>query len=81
MFYTYILYSPSKNRYYIGSTSQLQERIKKHNSNHHGFTGGIGDWELRWCEEYPSKEEAGKRERQIKSRKSRILIDKLIKGD
>ena len=81
MFYTYILYSPSKDKYYIGSTSQLEERIKKHLSNHQGFTGSIDDWELRWSEEQLSKAEAGKRERQIKGWKSRMMIEKLIRGD
>ena len=26
------------------SGDELQERIRKHNSNHKGFTGGTGDW-------------------------------------
>ncbi|MBK9193180.1 MAG: GIY-YIG nuclease family protein [Crocinitomicaceae bacterium] len=44
-------FSKSKNKFYIGSTGdELQERIRKHNSNHPGFTGGTGDWELEYIE-------------------------------
>ena len=79
MFYTYILFSPTKNRYYIGSTGDfLEERIRKHNSNHKGFTGGIGDWQLKHSETYSTSKEAKMRENQIKKWKSRILIEKLI---
>jgi putative endonuclease len=55
----------------------LEERIRKHNSNHKVFTGGIG--ELKYSEEYTSKTEAIKIENEIKSWKSRKLIEKLIK--
>ena len=44
MFITYILFSEKLNKYYIGSTCCLEDRINKHNSNHKGFTGGVGDW-------------------------------------
>jgi len=79
MFYTYILFSPTKNKYYVGYTGdEITERIRKHNSNHKGFTGGIGDWELKYIEEYQTKTEAAKREKQIKNWKSKKLIEKLI---
>jgi putative endonuclease len=79
MFFLYILFSISKNKYYVGSTGDtLEERIRKHNSNHKGFTGGIGDWELKYSEKYSSKTEALKRENEIKKWKSRKLIEKLI---
>ena len=75
----YILYSASLDKYYVGFTSDLEERIRKHNTNHKGFTGrSNGDWKLRWKEIYSSKSEAMFRERQIKNWKSRKLIEKLI---
>jgi putative endonuclease len=66
MFHTYILFSTKKNKYYIGSTSNLEERIKKHNSQHKGFTGGVGDWQVFYKEAYQIKFEASRRELQIK---------------
>lgn len=67
-YHFYILYSPSRDRYYVGSTSDsLEERLRRHNSNHKGFTGGAGDWEIVYKEVYPTKREAYKRERDIKN--------------
>ena len=78
MFHLYIIFSPTKNIYYVGHTGDdLVERIRKHNSNHKGFTGGIGDWELKYSQEYVTKSEAVKREKEIKSWKSRKMIEKL----
>ena len=74
----YILFSTSKNRYYIGFTSNLEERIIRHNQKSKGFTGNVDDWKLVYTEKYNSKEEALKREIQIKSWKSRIKIQSLI---
>jgi len=75
----YILYSCSKNIYYIGFTGDaLEERLRKHNTNHKGFTGGTGDWEIKYKEIYQTKAEATKREEQVKKWKSRKLIEKLV---
>jgi len=77
--FVYILHSPTKNKYYVGCTSDgLQERIRKHNTNHSGFTGGHGDWGLKYFEAFNSKTNALKRESEIKKWKSRKLIEKLI---
>ncbi|MNW88135.1 GIY-YIG nuclease superfamily protein [compost metagenome] len=78
MFITYILYSASRDRYYIGSTSDLEKRLAKHNTNHKGFTGKTGDWKVVHVEEFLSKHESLKREKQIKSWKSRTAVEKLI---
>ena len=78
-FKVYILFSATKICYYVGFTGDdLNERIRKHNSNHKGFTGGIGDWELKYSECFQTKIEAANREKQIKNWKSRLLIEKLI---
>ncbi|WP_299288653.1 GIY-YIG nuclease family protein, partial [uncultured Mucilaginibacter sp.] len=78
MFYCYILFSPSLNKYYIGSTGDVEGRVRRHNANHKGFTGHACDWVLAYQEEFNTKSEALKRERQIKSWKSRKMIEKLI---
>ncbi|AFN75052.1 hypothetical protein MROS_1819 [Melioribacter roseus P3M-2] len=31
-FFTYIIFSPSKNRFYVGSTNDIQRRLNEHNS-------------------------------------------------
>lgn len=78
-FKVYILFSLGRNKYYVGYTGDdLTERLRKHNSNHKGFTGNKGDWILMYHEVYEIKADAVKRERQIKNWKSRKLIEKLI---
>ena len=78
-FTVYILHSKTKDKFYIGYTSdEIEERIRKHNSNHSGFTGGVGDWVLKYSEIYETKQEAMLREKTIKGWKSRKMIAKLI---
>jgi len=76
MAFTYILFSKTLDRYYIGSTDgSLELRIKKHLANHKGFTGKAKDWLLVYHEEYSDKHDALVREKQIKAWKSRKQIE------
>jgi putative endonuclease len=79
MAYTYILYSLTLDRFYIGHTGlTLEERMRRHLSDHDGFTGKVKDWELVWSRSTASEEEAYALERTIKSWKSRQRIQRLI---
>jgi len=78
-YFLYILFSESLNRYYIGHTSNINERIRKHNSNHKGFTGKTNDWILIYSESFETKEQAYARERQVKKWKNRKKIEELTK--
>jgi putative endonuclease len=78
-FHLYILDSHLLNKYYVGHTGDdLDERLRRHNSNHKGFTGKADDWEIVYKEVFETKESAYQREREIKSWKSRKRIEKLI---
>jgi putative endonuclease len=81
MYFTYILFSESLDRYYIGATEDPQERIKKHNSKNKGFTNRAKDWEFVYLNSFESKKEAFEHEKQIKSWKSRAKIKKLIEDN
>jgi len=75
MFFVYILYSASCNKYYVGCTGdELDQRIRRHNSDHKGFTGGYGDWELKFKEAFGTKAEALRREKAIKSKSPENLL-------
>ena len=78
MHFVYILYSQSLDKYYVGSTSNLGERLIKHKGNHKGFTGKAADWLIMYSESYSTKSFALVREMAIKKWKSRIRIEKLI---
>ena len=81
MFKCYILYSESLDKYYIGHTGEnLDERLRKHLSNHSGFTSKSKDWSILYFENFEEKSLAYQRELQIKSWKSKIKIRKLIEG-
>ncbi|MCH7399590.1 GIY-YIG nuclease family protein [Belliella sp. DSM 107340] len=72
--YFYILQSKSKDKYYIGHTcDDLSERLRRHNSNHKGFTGKNANWEIVYYEKFNSKEEAYERERKVKQSINRTL--------
>ncbi len=78
-FTTYILYSKLADKYYVGFTADvIAERLRKHNSNHKGFTGKYNDWVIMYLEVFDDKDNAIKREKEIKAWKSRIMIEKLI---
>jgi putative endonuclease len=75
---TYILYSASLDKFYIGHTGdELNERLRRHLSDHDGFTSKAKDWKITYFEEFEFKQEAYARERQIKSWKSKKLIKQL----
>jgi len=61
-YYTYILKSKIKDRYYIGSCSDLNKRIENHNLGHSRSTRGYIPWEIIYNEEYKTKTKAIKRE-------------------
>ena len=80
-FRVYILYSPSIQRYYTGSTGDdLQERLRRHNSNHRGFTGKTDDWEVVFSKIYENKTEGLFEEKRIKKRGASRYLGDLEKG-
>ena len=81
MYKVYILYSKSLDRYYIGHTGEsLEERLRKHLSNHRGFTSKAKDWTIVFSEGFDNKPSAYKRELEIKAMKSIDRIRRLCSG-
>ena len=77
-FTVYILFSETKNKFYVGFTADIFARIIRHNQKNKRFTGSVNDWELVYTEKYYTKQEAQNRETQIKSWKSSVKIRSLI---
>ncbi len=80
MYVVYILWSESIQKYYIGYSSDLEERIKKHNRKSRGFTNSGRPWVLVYTENCESKSLAIARERDLKSWKDKVRIMGLISG-
>ncbi|TAK96865.1 GIY-YIG nuclease family protein [Patescibacteria group bacterium] len=79
MFYIYILFSGSKNKYYIGHTEDLDIRLKRHNSGLVRSTKGGKPWIMIYTEVFQSKRDAYNRELQIKSYKGGEAFKNLLK--
>ena len=77
-YHVYILYSASLDLYYIGSSSNPHQRLKKHLSNHGGFTARAKDWVVCYTETFDNKTKALAREKQLKSWKNKTRIQELI---
>ena len=78
--FVYILYSVKLDLYYIGSSANPEQRLRKHLANHRGFTSKAKDWLIFYSESFPVKTEALKRERQLKSWKSIEKIMQLMQN-
>jgi putative endonuclease len=69
MYKTYILLSEKFNKFYIGSIEDLENRLKLHNGGRVKSTKRYMPWRLVYFESFCSRQEAYKRELQIKSYK------------
>jgi putative endonuclease len=65
-FYTYILFSSKLNKYYVGSTNDLNRRLAEHNRGKTSFAKLGMPWVLMYSEKFPTKLEAVRREMEIK---------------
>jgi putative endonuclease len=75
-FTTYILFSRSKNKYYVGHTNNIFRRLIEHNSGQNKSTKFGAPWELCFSKELSSKSDAYLLEMKIKKRGiSRFLSD------
>lgn len=79
MFYTYILYSNTINKYYVGSCQDIEQRLQDHLNSRSKYTKVAKDWELKYFETFLTRSEACQRELEIKKMKSRKYIENLIK--
>ena len=78
-YFVYILYSEKLDRYYIGSTGNPEDRLRKHNRSKNGFTSTGKPWKLVYKEIYATKTNALLREKQLKNWKNRERIESLIR--
>ena len=77
----YILQSKSSSKFYVGISDNPERRLEFHNTIEKGFTSRYRPWEIVFLKEYASKEEALYYERKIKSWKSKLMIEKLLRGE
>ncbi len=78
MFKVYIIFSAFLDRYYVGSTANIEDRLFRHKNSGSKSTKSASDWELVYSEEFDTRSEAVLREREIKGKKSRKYLESLI---
>jgi putative endonuclease len=78
MFFVYVLYSESTNKFYIGSTSHIPIRVARHNAGKVPSTKSKIPWKLVYSQEYPTRSEALRREFEIKSWKNPAYMIKTL---
>jgi predicted GIY-YIG superfamily endonuclease len=78
MAWVYILQTKS-SKYYVGSTIDLDKRLKHHFGGHTPSSKKLGAHTLLLSQEYRSLEEARKIEKRIKNMKRKDYIEKMIK--
>lgn len=67
MYYIYVIQSLSHGNRYIGSTEDVDKRLKEHNLGKCRYTKGRKPWKLIYKEEYHLRGETMKREKFLKS--------------
>ncbi len=79
--FVYILYSKTRDRYYIGSSAHVEQRLLRHNAGATPSTKSGRPWIIVFTKEFDSKTMALKFEKYLKQMKSRNLIESLIEND
>ena len=77
-YYVYVIQSLKDNRYYIGSSSDVEKRLEYHNSGRQRSTRHRTPFRLVYHEAFESKHDALLRENYIKSLKGGEAFKRLI---
>lgn len=73
-FFVYILKSLKNNDIYIGSTEDLENRLRLHNAGKVKSTKAYKPWELLEYQEFNSRSDAVKQERFLKTGQQKEIL-------
>ena len=79
MAFVYIIYSKRIDKYYVGSTVELEKRLLQHNTGFYtdSYTDKTNDWVLYYCITCENITQAIKIEKHVKRMKSRKYLNHL----
>lgn len=77
--YVYILYFSKPDRYYVGSTTDIERRVRQHGEGHTYSTKRLGEFKMVFSQQFNTIGEARGIERKIKSWKRRDFIEKIVR--
>ena len=78
-YFVYVLESEKDGRLYKGQTSDIEKRVKEHNSGKTKSTKGYKPWKLVYFETFETRIEAVLREKHFKSGSGREFLKEIIK--
>ena len=67
MFYVYILYSQNFDKYYVGQTNDIEQRLNRHNKGSEKSTSPYRPWVMVWYGTKTSRSGAVILERKLKN--------------
>ena len=80
MFYfVYVLLSKKDGRFYIGSTSNIEQRLNYHNQGKNKSTINRRPLKLIFYEAFLTKQDALRRERNFKTTKGKVTIKQMLR--
>jgi len=76
----YAIYNQKNEKFYIGQTKDLNERLRLHNERiFRSYTSRFdGEWILIYKEDHDSREVALRREKELKSYRGREFVKQFI---
>ncbi len=79
-YYVYVIRSQSANRRYVGQTDDLEQRLERHNAGLVFSTAPYRPWQLIHSEEFKTRADSMRRERELKTGKGRQWIKQHLLG-
>jgi putative endonuclease len=78
MYYVYVLRLRKSGMHYIGQTRNLTKRLEKHSQGKTKSVKNRGEFDIVYVENFPSRLDAMKREKEIKSYKGGEAFKRLL---
>ncbi|MBN3521221.1 GIY-YIG nuclease family protein [Algoriphagus lutimaris] len=79
MFQVYAISSQTREYIYVGLTSDLENRITRHNSGYERTTKPYRPFKLIYSEEFPDRSSARRREKELKTSHGKRFLKALLK--
>ena len=76
----YILQSKKDGTFYIGFTSNIEQRLEYHNGGKSRYTSRKMPWKLVYSEIFKTRTEAVRREKFLKKQRNTNYYNRLING-
>lgn len=80
MYFVYVLLSDKTKRFYVGFSTNPNQRLKTHNSGGNKSTKLGKPWQLLYLEGYRNKADALGREKFLKGTSGKVYIKKQLKN-